>query len=95
MILRDPAGNPIQILEQNYRNDPVTQQLLLSLFEGKEIDFYVREMNKPDRVVKGKIIRSGYVPHGGAAMNRYGNQYAISQMAMANVGGAGQPMKKG
>lgn len=92
VILRDPAGIPLQILEQNYRNDPVTQQLLLSLFEGKEIDFYVREMNKPDRVVKGKIIRSGYVPHGGAAMNRYGNQYAMSQMAMANAVGAGQPI---
>ncbi|MEI6033145.1 MAG: DUF4139 domain-containing protein [Verrucomicrobiae bacterium] len=92
VILRDPAGNPLQILEQNYRNDPVTQQLLLSIFEGKEIDFYVREANKPDRVVKGKIIRSGYVPHGGAAMNRYGNQYAMSQMAMANAGGAGQPI---
>ncbi|MFZ4776609.1 MAG: DUF4139 domain-containing protein [Terrimicrobiaceae bacterium] len=92
VILRDPSGTPLQILEQNYRNDPVTQQLLLSLFEGKEIDFYVREVNKPDRVVKGKIIRSGYVPHGGAAMNRYGNNYAMNQMAMANAGGAGQPI---
>jgi len=92
VILRDPAGSPLRILEQNYRNDPVTQQLLLSIFEGKEIDFYVREANKPDRVVKGKIIRSGYVAHGGQAMNRYGNQYAMSQMAMANAGGAGQPI---
>ena len=92
VILRDPAGTPLQILEQNYRNDPVTQQLLLSLFEGKVIDFYVREVNKPDRIVKGKIIRSGYVPHAGEAMNRYGNQYAMSQMRMANMGGAGQPI---
>ena len=92
VILRDPAGSPLQILEQNYRNDPVTQQLLLSLFEGKEIEFYVREVNKPDRIVKGKIIRSGYVPHAGEAMNRYGNQYATSQMRMANVAGAGQPI---
>jgi hypothetical protein len=66
VILRDPAGNPLQILEQNYRNDPVTQQFLLSLFEGKEIDFVVHEQQKPDRIVKGKVIRSGYVPHGGA-----------------------------
>jgi len=92
VILRDPSGTPLQILEQNYRNDPVTQQFLLSLFEGKEIEFFVREVNKPDRVVKGKIIRSGYVPHGGAAMVRYGNQYAMSQMAMANTAGAGQPI---
>jgi len=65
VILRDPSGTPLQILEQNYRNDPVTQELLLSLFEGKEINFFVREINKPDRTLRGKIIRSGYNPQGG------------------------------
>lgn len=60
VILRDPEGRPVQILEQNYRNDPVSQPLLLSLFEGREIDFFIREPNKPDRTVRGKIIRSGY-----------------------------------
>lgn len=64
VILRDPSGSPLQVLEQNYRNDPVTQPLLLSLFEGKELDFLVHEINKPDRVVRGTIIRSGYVAHG-------------------------------
>src|SRR5271156_1002581 len=40
VILRDPSGeHSLQILEQNYRNDPVSQELLLSLFEGKTIDF--------------------------------------------------------
>src|SRR5580698_10619177 len=40
VILRDPAGrHSLQILEQNYRNDPVSEPLLLSLFEGKTIDF--------------------------------------------------------
>lgn len=92
VILRDPKGTPLQILEQNYRNDPVTQQLLLSLFEGQTIEFFVREANKPDRIVNGKIIRSGYVAHGGAAMSRYGQQYAMSQMAMASTAGAGQPI---
>ncbi|MFM8830717.1 MAG: DUF4139 domain-containing protein, partial [Spartobacteria bacterium] len=58
VILRDASGKPLRILEQNYRNDPVTQQLLLSLSEGREIDFLVREITKPDRVVKGKIIRA-------------------------------------
>src|ERR1700744_3511062 len=29
----------LQILEQNYRNDPISQPLLLSLFEGKTIEF--------------------------------------------------------
>jgi hypothetical protein len=58
VILRDASGAPLRIIEQNYRNDPVTQQLLLSLSEGKEIDFQVREITKPDRIVKGKIIRA-------------------------------------
>ena len=58
VILRDASGAPLRILEQNYRNDPVTQHLLLSLSEGKELDFQVRENTKPDRVVKGKIIRA-------------------------------------
>ena len=62
VILRDKAGRPIDILEQNYRNDPVTSGLLLSLFEGKEVDFLVKETEKPDRVVRGRVIRSGYVP---------------------------------
>jgi len=62
VILRDKTGQPIDILEQNYRNDPVTSGLLLSVFEGKEVDFLVKETEKPDRVVRGKVIRSGYVP---------------------------------
>ena len=40
VILRDPTGvHALQILEQDYRNDPVSQPLLLSLCEGKTIDF--------------------------------------------------------
>jgi hypothetical protein len=70
VILRDPAGkHSLQILEQNYRNDPVTEQLLLSLFEGKTIDFVSERMkdNTMTReLVPGKIIRSGYVSGGGA-----------------------------
>ena len=61
VILRDPSGKAkFQILEQNYRNDPVTQELLLSLFEGKTVDFFIKESNKPDATVPGRIIRSGY-----------------------------------
>lgn len=64
VILRDPTGKTkFQILEQNYRNDPVSQELLLSLFEGKTIDFFVKEPSKPDVTVQGKIIRSGYKAH--------------------------------
>ena len=61
VILRDPSGKvAFQVLEQSYRNDPVSQALLLSLNEGKTIDFFVRQPNKPDLTVQGKIIRSGY-----------------------------------
>ena len=68
VILRDPAGKrALQILEQNYRNDPISQELLLSLNEGKTIDF-VNERMKDNttvrEIISGKIIRSGYVPGG-------------------------------
>ena len=60
VILRDPAGKrEFQVLEQNYRADPVTQDSLLALFEGQTIDFRIVEDNKSS-IVQGKIIRSGY-----------------------------------
>jgi hypothetical protein len=83
VILRDPSGKrPLQVLEQNYRADPVSEALLLSLYEGKTIDFLVQRGEKQE-VVPGKIIRSGYVPHNPMAMNRYGQQYYQGQMAYA------------
>ena len=70
VILRDPAGKySLQILEQNYRNDPVSEPLLLSLFEGKTIDFEKTRMKDNTEVrelIPGKIVRSGYVPGGEA-----------------------------
>jgi hypothetical protein len=74
VILRDPAGKiKLQVLEQSYRNDPVSQELLLQLNEGKTIDFVVRETNKPDHIVKGKIVRAGHE----------GVQYAQEAMAIS------------
>ena len=68
VILRDPAGkHSLQILEQNYRNDPVSQELLLSLFEGKTIDFQnirTKDNTQITELISGKVIRSGYVPGG-------------------------------
>ena len=70
VILRDPAGkHSLQILEQNYRNDPVSEPLLLSLFEGKTIDFEktrLKDNTQVSELIPGKIIRSGYVPGGEA-----------------------------
>ena len=69
VILRDPAGrHSLQILEQNYRNDPVSQELLLSLFEGKTIEFEnlrLKDNTQTREIIPGKIVRSGYVPGGG------------------------------
>jgi len=61
VILRDPAGRSLQVLEQNYRNDPISQELLLSFYEGKTIDFLVQRVDKQE-IIKGKIVRSGYIP---------------------------------
>ncbi|HWL52151.1 MAG TPA: DUF4139 domain-containing protein [Chthoniobacteraceae bacterium] len=60
VILRDPAGKvALQILEQNYRNDPVSEGLLLSLYEGQTIEFETVRKEEVTRF-EGKIIRSGY-----------------------------------
>src|ERR1700733_4547504 len=52
-ILPDPAGkHPLRVLEQNYRADPVSQFSLLSLYEGRVVDFEL-----PDKsTIKGKVI---------------------------------------
>jgi len=90
VILRSlDTGRHLQILEQNYRNDPVSQQLLLSLYEGKTIDFLQTEKDGTLRTVQGKIIRSGYVAHY-AAFQMYGPQYAAQQAAVAQ--GSEQPV---
>src|SRR6202140_3926615 len=59
VVLRDPTGkHRLQILEQNYRADAISEPLLLSLYEGKTIDFEL----PGGQIVKGKVIRSGYTP---------------------------------
>jgi len=88
VILRDPTGkHALQVLEQNYRADPVSEPLLLSLYEGKTIDF---EVGTPQgtQIVRGKVIRSGYTPHNYFSMNRYGQEYYQEQMS----GAATQPV---
>ena len=80
----------LQILEQNYRNDPISQELLLSLYEGKTIGFEQTMTDGSKRVVQGKIVRSGYVPHYNA-YQMYGQQYAYQQQAYVQAG-SGQPV---
>ena len=83
VVLRGPSGRPLRILEQNYRNDALTQPYLLSLFEGRTIDFTVREPQKPDRTITAKIIRSGYGT---------GNEPVIETDGKITFGLPGQPL---
>src|SRR4029078_3594488 len=69
VILRDPAGRALQVLEQNYRNDPISQELLLSRYEGKTIDFIVRQDGAKTETAEDKIIRGGYIPSSAYAGN--------------------------
>jgi len=81
VMLRDPAGDRhLQVFEQNYRAEPLSQELLLSMYEGKVLDCQVQRDGHME-VVKGKIIRSGFVPHP-SGMRGYGYDYYQTQMAM-------------
>ncbi len=72
VILRDPAGaRALSILEQSYRNDPVTQERLLQLFEGRTIRFQVQR-GESVSTIEGRIVRSGYAPPV-AQYDRWGN----------------------
>ena len=63
VVLRDPSGTvALRVLEQSYRADTLSQGFLLSLNEGKELDFFVRDQNGRETTVRGKVIRSGYAP---------------------------------
>ena len=83
VMLRALDGDGLRVLEQNYRADPLSQGLLLNLFEGKTIPFLVKDQTT-SRTVQGKIIRSGYVPHT-QAFDRYGQQYQYAQRATAEA----------
>ncbi len=72
VILRDRAGKTaLRILEQSYRADVLSQGLLLSLHEGKTIDFLKVLEDGSEQIVKGRIVRSGYTPATGG--RNYGN----------------------
>jgi len=58
VILRDPVGkHQLQILEQNYRADPITEDRLMTLYEGKVIKFEIKYADHIQTIM-GKIIRS-------------------------------------
>jgi hypothetical protein len=91
VILRDlRLPDSIRILEQNYESDPLSEGLLLRKSEGKTLEFEVADQGGP-HIVKGKILRSGYVPHI-SAYERYGAQYQYAQQVYSNPEGGGQPI---
>jgi hypothetical protein len=95
VILRDPGGRALQILEQNYRNDPISQELLLSFYEGKTIDFFIGRNTGKEEIIKGKIIRSGYIPSGYYAQNYQqpaSTQPIIEVDGVLRFGLPGQPL---
>jgi hypothetical protein len=91
VILRDlKSGRDLRILEQNYRSDVASQGRLLALYEGKTIEFLVPDKEGNRRLVPGKIIRSGYIPHY-EAYNAYDQQYRQAQQSYAAAGN-GEPI---
>ena len=97
VILRDLSGRPLQILEQGYRNDPVSPEMLLSFYEGKEIDFQTQRGEKIE-TIRGKIIRSGYVSPSAYYGQNYGYPQANASQPIVEVDGVmrfglpGQPL---
>jgi hypothetical protein len=86
VVLRDlKSGRDLRILEQNYRSDVASQGLLLALYEGKTIEFLVPDKDGNRRLVPGKIIRSGYMPHY-EAYSAYDQQYRQAQQAYVAAG---------
>lgn len=61
VLLRDPASRQnIVVLEQGYRADPVSIDILLAKYEGQFVDFQVRNGDRTE-IVRGKIVRAGSI----------------------------------
>jgi hypothetical protein len=91
VILRDlKSGRELRILEQNYRSDVASQGRLLALYEGKTIEFLVADRDGNRKLMPGKIIRSGYIPHY-QAYSAYGQQYYQAQQSYVAAGN-GEPI---
>ena len=86
VVFRDPtAAVPFSILAQSYRNDAVSQEAMLNLFEGKTIKFLVSRANR-EEIIDGKIIR-------GADANWLAQQRNAYYTDRSNPGGGmGQPI---
>jgi len=66
VVLRDPTNQvAFTITEQSYRADMLSQGLLMQRHEGKELDFLTMDRDGRERIVRGKVIRSGFVTNRG------------------------------
>ena len=62
VVLRDPSGKrTLRVLEQNFRADALSQDRLLTLSEGKTIDFLINRADGTQQIVQGKVIRSSFM----------------------------------
>jgi hypothetical protein len=91
VLLRELSETPfgVKILEQSFINDPLTEGLLLYQMEGKTVRF---EEKREDGTVKdhvGKLIRSGYIPGGGA------EQPLVEEAGAVRFSLPGQPVFEG
>ena len=91
VMLRELSAEPfgVQILEQSFVNDPLTEGLLLYQMEGKTLRF---EEKREDGTVKehvGKLVRSGYVPGGGS------EQPIVEEEGAVRFSLPGQPVFEG
>lgn len=92
VVLRElHQPDSVRILEQNYESDPLSEGLLLRKSEGKLLDFEIVLPTGEKKIVKGRILRSGYVPHT-SAFQLFGPQYAYQQTTYASPEGGGQPI---
>ncbi len=69
VVLRDLSGErSIRILEQNYRADPLSQDMLLAYFEGQTIPFEVR-LGDEIQIVRGRVIRAPFTHQQSSSRN--------------------------
>ena len=61
VVLRETGDEPfgVEVLEQRYVNEPLTEELLLRGMEGREARFREEKRNGGAREVRGEVVRGG------------------------------------
>ena len=81
VVLRETGGEPfgVEILEQRYVNEPLSQALMLREMEGREVRFRVAGKDGVVHEETGTLLRSGWTPE--AAARVYGTRYVNATWA--------------